>query len=132
MPADLYASTAFGTSLVNSSRDSLEITDVEMIDARGLELASNSLMPSPKYNLLADAFPPVAQFPDQWPLAEPISETSVKPYDAHVSLVSEINLVEGEPIGSMDGLEISYRNPAGERFVLRTTHALEILRGSCE
>ena len=131
MPADLYAKTAWGTSLINESNDRLTVTRVEMVGADGLTLVSNSLMPSPDYFLLADAFPPVKQFPNQWPLARDITEASIAPSDEHVSLVSEVHLDDGADDGHFDGLEIFYENNDGVSFVLRTERALDILRGSC-
>ena len=131
MPADLYEKTAWGTSLINESDERLTVTRVEMTGDEGLTLKSNSLMPSPDYFLLADAFPPVAQFPKEWPLAENIDATTIAPREEHVSLVSEIHLVSDSTHGHLDGLEIFYENDDGVSYVLRTEHALDIIRGSC-
>lgn len=132
MPASLYETTAFGTALTNTSRSAIEVTSVELVNGSGLELRSNSLLRSSLDPLLADAFPPVAQYPEDWPKAKSIDDSIIEPREVRVSLVSEIRLDGDAKDGHLDGLTITYRNEAGKHWQLTTTHTLDIRRGTCK
>jgi len=132
MPQSLYPVAAIGTILTNASSNELTITDVKSINANGLRLGSQSLMPSPGDKLLADGYPPTDQFPDQWPLAKAIDKAGIEPHEQDLVLVSEVYLDEGKENGTLDGFEIFYTDDEGNSFVERTTHGLRFERDTCE
>jgi len=132
MPQSLYPVAAIGTILTNQGSDELTITRISSINAKGLSLGTQSLMPSPGDKLLADGYPPIDQFPDDWPLAKTIDEAQVEPHEQDLVLVSEVILDDDAERGTLDGFEIFYADDAGNTFVERTTHGVRFERKSCK
>ena len=131
MPARLYPVLAIGTILTNESSDELTITEIDSINEEGLSLGTQSLMPSPGDKLLADGYPPTAQYPDLWPSAKTIDEVNIAPHEQDLVLVSEVFLDDEAQLGTLDGFEIFYKDEMGNRFVERTSHGLRFERDKC-
>jgi hypothetical protein len=131
VPAETYPVAAIGTILTNSSAGDLTITRVEPIEPENVTVGEQSLMPSPGMKLLADKYPPIEQFPDDWPNAESIDRAVVAAYEDDLVLVSEVAIDDDVELGTLAGFEIYYVDETGAEYVERTAHYLRIKRGGC-
>jgi hypothetical protein len=131
MEKEHYPEAAMGTILTNESAQKLTITDVVPIGQKNLQVSAQKLMPSPNMKLLADAYPPVDQFPDEWTHATDAYEGVVEPWETNLVLVTQLVLPDETDDGSIDGLEIHYRDQASNQYVERTEHQFRIKKGGC-
>jgi len=131
MEKEYYPEAAMGTILTNESSQTLTITDVIPIKRRNLQVSAQKLMPSPNMKLLADAYPPVKQFPEEWTHATDAYEGIVEPWETNLVLVTQLIIPDDIDDGSIAGLEIHYKDQASNQYVERTEHEFRIKKGGC-
>ena len=131
MEKEHYPEAAMGTILTNESSQKLTITDVVPLERKNLQVSAQKLMPSPNMKLLADAYPPTEQFPDEWTHATDAYEGVIEPWEANLVLVTQLILPDEIDDGSIAGIEIHYTDQAGNQYVERTEHEFRIKKGGC-
>ncbi|MBH0115265.1 hypothetical protein I6E52_00210 [Salinibacterium sp. NG253] len=129
-PVDQYPHIALGTQFDLDGDDPITITSVDAIDPLAVTLVSVSVMPvdSPSLRLLLDHYPPVEQFPDNWPDAVPAIGYTVTPGDI-VDLVAEVKSTN-QSAGSLEGLMFHY-TVLGREYMARTHLGLDLTAGLC-
>jgi hypothetical protein len=126
-PLPEFRNAAFGVILPDDLPKGIRIDSVTLLNAKDIELRGLYLMPMSDERLMLDRFPPVAQFPEAWPLAIEAMGTTVdtsRPQD----LV--LNVVASPSGGRFDGFTVFYTF-SGSRYRADSLFGLTLSAEPC-
>lgn len=130
-PVDLYAHAALGTELKTDSDSEIVIDDVEPVNPDGVRFIGAKIMPlaSDSGGFMFSEYPPVDQYPDQWPLS---AEAADFTFDGanRAAIVAEFEYT-GSGTGMVDGLLVKY-SVGDRKYTARTYLTMVISDKNCD
>ena len=126
-PLPEYRNAAFGVILPANLPDGIRIESVTLLNAKDIDLRGLYLMPMTDERLMLDRFPPIAQFPDAWPLAIDAIGTTLNTSSPQ-DLV--LNVVAAPSGGKFDGLTVFYTYD-GSRYRANSLFGLTLSAEPC-
>lgn len=126
-PLPEFRNAAFGVILSANLPDGIRIESVTLLNAKDIDLKGLYLMPMSEERLMLDRFPPVAQFPDAWPLAIDATGTTL---DTSSPQDLVLNVVASPSGGKFDGFTVFYTHD-GSRYRADSLFGLTLSAEPC-
>lgn len=130
-PLEGYEHAVWGTFVRNDSDQPLEITRVVPTQSANVTILDTFLVAfEPSAGLLVQALPLNDDQLDAWDRRVDAQGATVPPGDRYWEVVIELEVEPGAEQGTVDALEIGYRDGSGGEFVQTTQSAVQI-GGQC-